>query len=181
MIDLGISKMALIGAVALIVVGPEKLPRVARTFGTLMGRVQRYVNEVKAEVNEAMSIEELKAMKTSVESTGRQIEREIRDAGKQVEQDIKQMSDELKDLEEFEFSADSRASKSAADVSKERQKRNLSAVAYVQPHKNWRLKRGAVPHWYKARQHVRRQIQSGAARMQRYRPRNRQAQSGKLK
>ena len=49
MIDLGISKLALIGAVALIVIGPEKLPRVARTVGTLLGKAQRYVNDVKAE------------------------------------------------------------------------------------------------------------------------------------
>ena len=48
MIDLGISKMALIGAVALIVIGPEKLPKVARTGGALLGKPQRYVAEVKA-------------------------------------------------------------------------------------------------------------------------------------
>ena len=46
MIDLGISKLALIGTVALIVIGPEKLPRVARTVGTLLGKAQRYVNDV---------------------------------------------------------------------------------------------------------------------------------------
>ena len=51
MLDLGISKMALIGAVALVVIGPEKLPRVARTVGALLGRAQRYVADVKSEVN----------------------------------------------------------------------------------------------------------------------------------
>ena len=51
MIDLGVSKLALIGAVALIVIGPEKLPGVARTIGTLIGKAQRYVADVKAEVN----------------------------------------------------------------------------------------------------------------------------------
>ena len=51
MIDIGLSKMALIGAVALIVIGPEKLPRVARTVGTLLGKAQRYVADVKSEVN----------------------------------------------------------------------------------------------------------------------------------
>ena len=51
MIDLGISKLALIGVVALIVIGPEKLPRVARMAGTLLGRAQRYINDVKAEVS----------------------------------------------------------------------------------------------------------------------------------
>jgi len=60
MIDLGISKMALIGAVALIVIGPEKLPRVARTVGTLLGKAQRYVADVKNEVNRSMELDELK-------------------------------------------------------------------------------------------------------------------------
>nr|MBP8795522.1 twin-arginine translocase TatA/TatE family subunit [Brachymonas sp.] len=49
MIDLGISKLTLIGIVALIVVGPEKLPGIARTLGTLVGRAQRYINDLKAE------------------------------------------------------------------------------------------------------------------------------------
>ena len=51
MIDLGVSKIALIGAVALIVIGPEKLPKMARTLGALVGKAQRYVSDVKAEVN----------------------------------------------------------------------------------------------------------------------------------
>ena len=62
MIDLGISKLALIGAVALIVIGPEKLPRVARTVGMLLGKAQRYVNDVKAEVNRSMDLDELRKM-----------------------------------------------------------------------------------------------------------------------
>ena len=70
MIDLGISKLALIGAVALIVIGPEKLPRVARTVGTLLGKAQRYVNDVKAEVNRSMELDELRKMKDTVEERG---------------------------------------------------------------------------------------------------------------
>ena len=54
--------MALIGVVALIVIGPEKLPTVARTLGTLLGKAQRYVADVKAEVNRSMDLEELKKM-----------------------------------------------------------------------------------------------------------------------
>ena len=67
MIDLGISKMALIGAVALIVIGPEKLPRVARTLGTLLGKAQRYISDVKQEVNRSMELDEFKKMKESVQ------------------------------------------------------------------------------------------------------------------
>jgi len=62
MIDIGLSKMALIGAVALIVIGPEKLPRVARTVGTLLGKAQRYVADVKSEVNRSMELDELRKM-----------------------------------------------------------------------------------------------------------------------
>ena len=80
MIDLGLSKMALIGAVALIVIGPEKLPRVARTVGTLLGKAQRYVNEVKAEVNRSMELDELKKMKETVESAARDVESSVQSA-----------------------------------------------------------------------------------------------------
>ena len=64
MIDLGISKLALIGAVALIVIGPERLPKVARTVGALVGRAQRYINDVKAEVSREVELEELRKMRT---------------------------------------------------------------------------------------------------------------------
>ena len=77
MIDLGISKLALIGAVALIVIGPEKLPRVARTVGTLLGKAQRYVNDVKAEVNRSMELDELRKMKDTVQDAARDVEHSI--------------------------------------------------------------------------------------------------------
>ena len=58
MIDFGFDKIALIGAVALIVIGPEKLPRVVRTVGHLLGKAQRYVADVKAEVNRSIELED---------------------------------------------------------------------------------------------------------------------------
>ena len=66
MIDLGLSKLALIGAVALVVIGPEKLPTVARMAGTLFGRAERYINNVKAEVNREMQMDELRKMHTNI-------------------------------------------------------------------------------------------------------------------
>ena len=59
MIDLGLSKLAIIGVVALIVIGPEKLPKVARMAGTLYGRAQRYLHEVKSEVTREIEPTEL--------------------------------------------------------------------------------------------------------------------------
>ena len=85
MLDLGLSKMALIGAVALIVIGPEKLPRVARTVGTLLGKAQRYVNDVKAEVNRSMELDELRKMKETVEGAARDVEASVNTAATDFE------------------------------------------------------------------------------------------------
>src|SRR5471032_1429067 len=89
MIDFGFDKMALIGAVALIVIGPEKLPRVARTVGMLLGKAQRYVADVKAEVNRSIELEELQKMKTQFETAARDahdsVSREIKDARASIE------------------------------------------------------------------------------------------------
>ena len=86
MIDLGISKLALIGAVALVVIGPEKLPRVARTVGTLLGKAQRYVADVKAEVNRSIELEELKKMKTQFEDAARNVEQTVHQEVSQASQ-----------------------------------------------------------------------------------------------
>jgi sec-independent protein translocase protein TatB len=73
MLDLGLSKMALIGVVALVVLGPERLPRVARTAGALFGRAQRYINDVKSEVTREIELDELRRMKTDFESAARDV------------------------------------------------------------------------------------------------------------
>ena len=138
--------MALIGAVALVVIGPEKLPKVARTIGTLLGKAQRYVSDVKAEVNRAMELEELKKMRETVENAARDVQNSIQT----------QASD-------FEKSW-SEATTAALPVEPD-------APVYKHPGKNWRLKQGATPNWYKARNGVRTKALSGAARVARYRPR----------
>ena len=150
MIDLGISKMALIGAVALIVIGPEKLPRVARTVGTLLGKAQRYVNDVKQEVNRSMELDELKKMKETVESAARDVENSIQTSA----------SDFEKSWAETTGTASSGGELPGFEVFPE----------YKHPQKKWRLKQGATPQWYKARSGVRTKAQSGAARVARFRP-----------
>ena len=66
MIDLGLTKIALIGVVALVVIGPEKLPRVARMAGSLFGRAQRYINDVKQEVSREIDLDEFRKMQQDV-------------------------------------------------------------------------------------------------------------------
>jgi|SRR2546423_4124376 sec-independent protein translocase protein TatB len=74
MFDIGFSELLVIGVVALIVIGPEKLPRVARTVGHLAGRLQRYVADVKADINREIELEELRKMRDSMHKAATEME-----------------------------------------------------------------------------------------------------------
>jgi sec-independent protein translocase protein TatB len=74
MFDVGFSELLVIALVALIVIGPERLPKVARTAGHLLGRLQRYVNDVKAEINREMQVDELRKLQQQVEQSAREVE-----------------------------------------------------------------------------------------------------------
>jgi sec-independent protein translocase protein TatB len=156
MIDFGFDKIALIGAVALIVIGPERLPRVARTVGHLLGRAQRYVADVKAEVNRSIELEELKKMRTQFEDAARDVEQSVSNEIRQTTSDLERGW------------ADDNPLLSAPEA----QDLQTPAPQYRHPKKNWRLKRGVVPQWYKRRLGIRTTAQSGAARVARYRPRS---------
>jgi sec-independent protein translocase protein TatB len=161
MIDFGFDKIALIGAVALIVIGPEKLPRVARTVGALFGKAQRYVADVKAEVNRSIELEELKKMKTQFE-----------DAARDVQQTVRQEVDQAGAAFENNWnSLTGSASGGGYNADTEAYTpQPPPAPAYRHPRKNWRLKRGATPQWYKQKLGIRTRAMSGAARVARFRP-----------
>lgn len=151
MFDIGVLKLVIIGGIALVVIGPERLPTVARTVGTLLGRAQRYVADVKAEVSRSMDMDELKKMKDAVQDAARDVEQSIKSGASDFE---KQWSDATSDTPAI-ASADSN---------------EVSYPQYRHPGKKWRLKQGATPQWYKARTGVRTRALSGAARVARYRP-----------
>ena len=157
MIDLGFDKIALIGAVALIVIGPEKLPKMARTVGHLFGKAQRYVADVKAEVNRSIELDELKKMRTQFE-----------DAARDVEQTVRTEVNEATSAFESDW-------KSTTAIGHDSGQNTIEPLAtpppsYTHPKKNWRLKKGAMPQWYKQRAGVRTKALSGAARVARFRP-----------
>jgi len=162
MIDFGFDKIALIGAVALIVIGPERLPRVARTVGHLMGKAQRYVADVKAEVNRSIELEELKKMKTQFEDAARDVEQGVSSEVRQAESEMNQAWSEL--------SGSASGGASATDSYHAGEPLAEPPPTYTHPRKNWRLKRSAVPQWYKQRHGVRAKALSGAARVARFRP-----------
>ena len=78
MFDIGFSELLVIGVVALVVIGPERLPRVARTLGHLLGRAQRYVNDVKSDINREMQLDELKKLQAQVTESARALESSVR-------------------------------------------------------------------------------------------------------
>ena len=77
MFDIGFSELLVIAVVALIVIGPERLPKVARTLGHLFGRMQRYVNDVKADISREMELEELKKIQSGVEDAARSFQSSV--------------------------------------------------------------------------------------------------------
>ena len=77
MFDIGFSELVLIAIVALVVVGPERLPRVARTAGLLLGRLQRYVGDIKADIHREIQLDELKRLQADMQASARDLERSM--------------------------------------------------------------------------------------------------------
>src|SRR5687768_10404928 len=88
MFDIGFSELLVIGVVALIVIGPEKLPRVARTLGALAGRLQRYVSDVKADINREIELEDLKKMRDSMQNAASNFETTVQSELSKTETDL---------------------------------------------------------------------------------------------
>jgi sec-independent protein translocase protein TatB len=152
MIDLGLSKLAIIGVVALIVIGPEKLPKVARMAGSLYGRAQRYLHEVKAEVSREIELDELRNLHKEVRETAQSIKDE-------VENTIGHGIDEAQDA----WHSSPRVSATATTGDIERKARDF---------RRKKLSRNsAVPGWYKQRHGGKAHVISGAARVKKFRPR----------
>ena len=154
MIDLGVSKLALIAVVALIVVGPERLPKVARFAGNLFGRAQRYMSEVKSEVNRQMEMEEFRKMREESTAVLKEVENSIHSTAQEV---TTHLSDQADLGLASSTSFDSIPNEQDVIQKTRRQGRN-----------SWANKRAAKPLWFKRSSGIRARVQSGAARMKRF-------------
>jgi len=152
MIDLGVSKLALIAVVALVVVGPERLPKVARMAGNLFGRAQRYMADVKSEVNRQMAVEEFKQFREESSAALKEVENSINAT---VQEAGSNLSDQA-DIFDNNFTKPFLDEKEVLRKSK-RQGRN-----------SWGVRRAARPVWFKRSAAIRTRVQSGAARMKRF-------------
>jgi sec-independent protein translocase protein TatB len=154
MIDLGLSKLAIIGVVALVVIGPEKLPKVARMAGTLYGRAQRYLQEVKSEVSREIELDELRNLQKHVEESAQSFKDE-------VEHGVASSIGEVEAAWRGDVPGASPAP-SASMLDLERKARDFRRKKLVRT--------SAVPAWYKNRAGVKGRVLSGAARVRKYRP-----------
>jgi sec-independent protein translocase protein TatB len=156
MIDLGLTKIAIIGVVALVVIGPEKLPKVARTLGTLYGRAQRYISQVKSEVSREMELDELRTMRKDIQEAAH-------DIGNSISTQLDETSQEI----------ESAWSDSPAPSSYWKPTPSNEQIAErAKQFKRRKLQRNsAIPGWYKNVNGGKQYATSGAARVARHRPR----------
>ena len=154
MIDLGLTKLAVIGVVALIVIGPEKLPKVARMAGTLYGRAQRYLNEVKTEVSREIELEELKNLQKEVQDAAHNIKSDVENSISQNIAEVENAWHDTPTTPSFSNATTDDLSRKAREFRRKKLVRN-----------------SAIPGWYKQRHGGKLHVTSGAARVARFRPR----------
>jgi sec-independent protein translocase protein TatB len=159
MIDLGLTKLAIIGAVALVVIGPEKLPKVARMAGTLYGRAQRYLHEVKSEVSREIEMEELRNLHKDIQDSAQSFKSEVETFKSEVENTV---SAHMNDVESA-WRGDTAVMPTTASTDDiERKARDFRRKKLA--------KTSSMPAWYKNRQGTRQHVLSGAARVRKFRP-----------
>lgn len=95
MFDIGFSEMAIVAVVALIVLGPDRLPKVARQAGQWLGKLQRYVSDVKSDINRQMELEELRKLKTEVQQAASGIEGAVQSAVNDTQAEFNSISSTL--------------------------------------------------------------------------------------
>ncbi|GGI19688.1 Sec-independent protein translocase protein TatB [Oxalicibacterium faecigallinarum] len=155
MIDIAFSKLAIIGVAALVFIGPERLPKVARMAGTMLGRAQRYINDVKAEVSREMELDELRKMHKDVQAAASDVENTISRNFSHAEKEMHSVWNEMP----------------ASDDNPLMEPPTFDQVS--EKSRNFRKKKLArtsgLPSWYKRQTGHRSHVISGAARVAKYR------------
>jgi sec-independent protein translocase protein TatB len=95
MFDVGFSEIVVIAVVALIVIGPERLPKTARTLGHLFGRLQRYVNDVKSDISREMELDELRKLQKEVQSAAQELKSSVQSAAQEMHAGVRSVEQQL--------------------------------------------------------------------------------------
>jgi sec-independent protein translocase protein TatB len=117
--DIAFSEIIVIAVVALVVIGPERLPKVAKTLGHMYGRLQRYVSDVKADINREMELDELRKLQSEVQSAARDIESSVTSAAREVESGMRSVQTQLNAAGNASAAAPGAGSEAGATVSTE--------------------------------------------------------------
>ncbi len=171
MIDLGLSKIAIIGVVALIVIGPEKLPKVARMAGTLYGRAQRYLNQVKSEVTREIELEELKNLQKEVQEAADSVKHSVEQSMHGVQNSIAGNLAEVESAWRGDTCVQDHDGHDAHEAMLRATQDDLARKAREFRRKKL-VRNSAIPGWYKQRHGGKQHVQSAAARVARFRPRS---------
>ncbi|MDD2776383.1 MAG: Sec-independent protein translocase protein TatB [Gallionella sp.] len=92
MFDFSLSELMVVLVVALVVIGPERLPKVARTLGHLYGRAQRYINGVKADISRDMAIEEFRQLQQKVQAEATALEQSVQQTNQTINQEVQALN-----------------------------------------------------------------------------------------
>lgn len=95
MFDVGFSEILVILLVSLVVIGPERLPKVARTMGNLLGRTQRYVNRIKQDVSSSIELEELREIERKAQAEADALQRSMQQVSSDIDHDLNQLGRDL--------------------------------------------------------------------------------------
>lgn len=95
MFDIAFSEIVIIMVVALVVIGPDRLPGVARTMGKWVGGMQRYINRVKMDINSSMELDELRELERKVKAETEALERSVQQAGNDISHEMQKLEKEI--------------------------------------------------------------------------------------
>jgi sec-independent protein translocase protein TatB len=122
MFDIAFSEMLIIAVIALLVIGPEKLPKVAKTVGHLLGKAQRYVSDVKSEINREMEIDELRKLQAEMQTAARKVEGDVqttlRDTESDLNKSVKSIEDDIAELESSKLAGETTKSSTTQSPAK---------------------------------------------------------------
>jgi sec-independent protein translocase protein TatB len=161
MLDLGIDKLMILGTVALVVLGPERLPRVARTVGNLVGRAQRYLADVKAEVGREIQLDELRTMRDTVKTAALNVKQSVEEGIRKTEGDL---------TSAFGTPTSDQMVAAQTAIAPPAPALPMTTAKRSRWRKNVSARQAALPLWYRQVNRRRSHVQSAAARVHRFRP-----------
>ena len=140
MFDVSFTELMLIGVIALVVIGPERLPKVARTIGHLVGRAQRYVSDVKTDIKREMDLDELTSLKGQLDEAAKSVKSSMQDASDSLRKPLDEAQQALQDASESVETLVNKASEPAIEPPAQQDTATLPLPGFVDPAAHEKIK-----------------------------------------